>query len=121
MRYVAYKKTIVKVVDTAIQDQDTIKDLFRLIKEKELICSLRLVDYPKFKIVRIDKVEDDGIVFQASKDRSATLKKRATFDQIAYLELITEDQVLNSLKPDINRWNLLSPADNIEDEEKIND
>jgi len=110
MRYVANKITVVKIVDQQITDIDLIRDILVFIKEKELDCAVRLLEQNLFNKVRIVNIDGDDITCHIIKS-SACLKKHIKISDIAYLELTTEDRILNNFKPGTTRWNLLSASD----------
>ncbi|KKL73476.1 hypothetical protein LCGC14_2074480 [marine sediment metagenome] len=115
MRYVAKKITVVKIADTSIKDLSIKKEILRVLQEKEITCSIRLMDESRMDEVRISEIKDDNIIFNISKGGSI-LKRISPIERIAYLECSIEDTVLDNLKPGITRWNLLSHDDLIEDD-----
>jgi len=106
MRYVCYKTTVSKVIDDQVHDLDTIKAILTIFRDKELTCSIRTGVDPTLEFCRILNLEEDRFQFLAVR-QFGTLKKYARYQDLEYLELKTEDEVIARLKPNVNRWTLL--------------
>ena len=110
MKYVCYKKTISKVADENIQDVETIQSLLKCIHQSEHTCSLRMQSGIYYDQVRITHLNEDNfqyVVFSSN----AKLHKVSAYLDIAYLEVVTVDNIISGLKPNVDRWDLLDAED----------
>ncbi len=115
MKYVCFKQVISKIVDQDIDYEDT-DILLKSIMEKELTCSIRVHDGEKtnyFDSVRIKEVNSDAFSYVVSSSVS-NLRKQTKLSDLAYLEITVSDKVLSTLKPNVTRWNLISPMEDKE-------
>lgn len=109
MRYIKLRTTVERVVDEVIDDDSTIQSILLSLKNNEIDCIIRLTDGPKMCNVRIDAVDDDGFSFRVI-NRSSTLSKKAQFNEVDYVEINTDADLLCRSKPNISRWTLLDPT-----------
>jgi len=117
MKYKCYKKTISKVADSDITELEDIKAILEVIYNHELTCSMQIQDTNGilcYKKVRVKNIADEKFSY-VTFTSSSTLKRTARYVDILSLEMITVDQILAVLKPNINRWNLLEAGDLDED------
>jgi len=110
MRYVRLTTTISKIVDEDVSDLKTIKSIISIIKNKELDCTLQLLDGPKLPNVRIYSVDDDSFCCKVIT-KNSYLKKSILFSELTYLEVNTTASIISRTKPGVSRWMLLDPAD----------
>ncbi len=109
MRYVKLKTTVTKVVDEIIDDKETIIEILNVLKKKELDCVIRLLDGPKLEKTRIVSIGDNDFKVYIIR-KYGTLKKTIQFEHLDYLEVNTQDDVIERTKPNISRWTLLDPS-----------
>lgn len=109
MRYVRLKTFARKIADEEIGDEQTIKDILSVLRDKELDCSLRISNDPEMGNCRILEVGDDDFRFLVIKNRSS-LKRRAKISDLSYLEVQTSDSEVAATKPEVSRWLLLEPT-----------
>ena len=108
MRYVVLKTVVRKIVDQSI-DSETAFAILSLLKDKRINCFMRIDDGCKIGPVRIIDLDDEKCTIILLGKRSS-LKKSFTIDQLDYLEVDTQDDVMFETKSDISRWLLLSPS-----------
>lgn len=117
MKYVCYKKTVSKVVDQEITDPEDVKAILEVVCNHELTCSVQIKDVHgilSYRKVRIKSLGEDSFQY-VTYSSSSTLKREAKYADLLHLEMITVDQVLSVLKPNINRWNLIEAYDDNEE------
>ena len=112
MRYVKLQTVVSKVVDEIIDDVDTIKSILTILKEQELDCSLRLLDGPRFAGVRVNSLDAESFSFRVVQKQS-TLLKSAKYNEIEYLEISVKTEEMCRNKPNVSRWSILDPSNDV--------
>lgn len=108
MRYIKFKTVVTKTSDEIIDDYNTIKLLLTSLKDRNLVCNIRLEAGPQMPNSRILSVTDNDFVFQTMR-QSSSLKKRAPISELDYLEVNTSDVLLAQNSHEISRWVLIEP------------
>ena len=111
MRFVRYRTVVTKVADEEISDTEDLRVILRFLKDKKIPCSLRLTQGPLFEVVRISDVSET-VAFNINKDHSI-LRKRVEYEEIDYLEVHVEDEILSKLNQNVGRFFFLGPAEDV--------
>lgn len=117
MKYVCYQQIVSKVVDQEVDNLLDVKAILQTICNHELTCTIHMKDMDGslvHKKVRIRALGDEYFDY-ITYTSSSTLKRRAKYVDITYLEMTTVSSILSVLKPQITRWNLLEADDLDED------
>ena len=109
MRYIRLKTSIARLVDDNIDDPEVVRAILQQLKDKELTCSIRLGNGPIMPSVRITGVDDNGISIRIFQ-KGSSLIKNAGYNEIDYLEVNTQDEIMLKNKEKVTRWTLLDPA-----------
>ena len=108
MRYIKFKTVITKTNDEIIDDANTIKSLLISLKDRNLVCNIRLISGPQMPNSRILSVGENDFLFQTMR-QSSSLKKRVLISELDYLEVNTSDVLLAQNSHEISRWMLIEP------------
>lgn len=109
MRYVKLKRIVSRIVDEDVDDLETIKAIVQIVKDKSLDCIIQLEGNPKLSPARIVDYDDNGFTFLVIH-RMSRLRQEARYNQLAYLEVTTQDEFLVRTRSDVSRWMLLDPS-----------
>lgn len=106
MRYVKLQTTVTKILDETIDDINTVVSILESILKQELNCTLALSDGLKVSNVRITKMNENNFSFRVLS-KTSSLIKQARYNEIEYLEINTNADVMCRNKPNVTRWTLL--------------
>ncbi len=105
MRYVRTKTAVTTVTDEMV-DGEEVQAILSVLKDKELDCSMQLNNGARMDLVRISGIFEGEFAFRVIYHKSS-LRKKAKYSDISYLEVNTVDSEMVRTKPGISRWMLL--------------
>lgn len=110
MRYTCLKTIVSKVFDGVLEDADDVMNVLKLIRDKEITCSMQVKGGPMHESVRILELNDGRITWRMMKD-GTSLKKKSDIVDIVAVQVNTNDELMIKLKPEPTRWNTLDASE----------
>lgn len=109
MRYTCLKTIVSKVFDGILEDEEDIKNLLELLKEKELTCAMQVKMGPVHEKVRILSLDGEHITWRIIQD-STSLKKKSAITDIMMIRVHANDDLMVH-KPEPSRWSTIDASE----------
>lgn len=113
MNYLRKKVTETILFSGKIEDDEEIKRILQNLKDRRLDANITIKHNPKvYNKSRVIGVDDTG-AFTFLYVGDGSLKVKSKFSEIDKLEIVTNDQIIAYTKPNVSRWQMICPSEDL--------